>query len=154
MGKVDSNRKNDLTYKVYLAERKSLIDAEREESRLFDRAILTLAAGAFGLSLTFIRQIVPDIKPRIVYLLILAWSGFCVSLLSTLISFLTSQSACSKQREILEEEYCNDYSNQDKKAKSGNKAAIWTKRLNVLSIVAFIIGVVFLAVFSTINLLP
>lgn len=47
--KLDSNSNNDLKYKVYLEERKSLIDAEREGSRLFDKAILTLAAGAFGL---------------------------------------------------------------------------------------------------------
>jgi len=154
MSKVDSNGKDDFKYKVYLGERKSLIDAEREESRLFDRAILTLAAGAFGLSLTFIRQIAPNIKPGTVYMLILAWSGFCISLLSTLISFLASQFACSKQREILEAEYFDDYSNQDKKAKSENKAAIWTKRLNLLSIVTFIIGAVFLAAFSVVNLLP
>ena len=44
MSKLDSDSNDDFKYKVYLEERKSLVDAEREGSRLFDRAILTLAA--------------------------------------------------------------------------------------------------------------
>jgi hypothetical protein len=71
-----------------------------------------------------------------------------------LISFLTSQFACSKQREILEAEYFDNHSGYDKKAIFKNKTAIWTKRLNILSIFTFIIGVIFLAIFSIINLLP
>lgn len=154
MNKLDSDINDDFKYKVYLEERKSLVDAEREGSRLFDKAILTLAAGAFGLSLTFIRQIVPNIISGTMFMLICAWVGFCISLLSTLISFLTSQFACSKQREILEAEYFDNYSGYDKKAIFKNKTAIWTKRLNILSIFTFIIGVIFLAIFSIINLLP
>lgn len=153
MSKLDSKENNNLKYKVYLEERKSLVDAEREGSRLFDRAILTLAAGAFGLSLVFIRQIVPNIKPGTLFMLIFAWVGFSVSILSTLVSFLTSQFACSKQREILEAEYFNNHSNQDKKDKFKNKHAIWTKGLNIFSIITFIIGVIFLAIFSIVNLL-
>lgn len=154
MNKLDSDSNDDFKYKVYLEERKSLVDAEREGSRLFDKAILTLAAGAFGLSLTFIRQIVPNIKSGTMFMLICAWVGFCISLLSTLISFLTSQFACSKQREILEAEYFDNHSDHDKKAIFKNKTAIWTKWLNILSIFTFIIGVIFLAIFSIINLLP
>jgi len=154
MNKLDSDSNDDFKYKVYLEERKSLVDAEREGSRLFDKAILTLAAGAFWLSLTFIRQIVPNITSGTMFMLICAWVGFCISLLSTLISFLTSQFACSKQREILEAEYFDNHSGYDKKVIFRNKTAIWTKRLNILSIFTFIIGVIFLAIFSIINLLP
>jgi len=154
MSKLDSNSNDSLEYKVYLEERKSLVDAEREGSRLFDKAILTLTAGAFGLSLTFIRQMAPDIKSGTAFMLVYAWVGFCVSLLSTLISFLTSQSACSRQREILEAEYFHNSSGHDKKANLKNKFAIWTKWLNILSIFTFIIGVIFLAIFSIVNLLP
>jgi len=154
MSKLDSNSNDSLEYKVYLEERKSLVDAEREGSRLFDKAILTLTAGAFGLSLTFIRQMAPDIKSGTAFMLVYAWVGFCISLLSTLISFLTSQSACSKQREILEAEYFNNHSSHDKKANLKNKASVCTWWLNILSISTFIIGVIFLAIFSISNLLP
>lgn len=152
MRKLNSGNNNDFKYKVYLEERKLLIHAEYEESRLFDKAILTLTAAAFGLSLTFIRQIVPTIKAGTVWILICAWAGFCISLLSTLISFLTSQYACSKQREILEAEFLDNHGSQSKKAHPKNKLAIWTRRLNNISIFAFIIGVIFLVTFSITNL--
>lgn len=151
MNEIDLTNNNDLKYKVYLEERSSLIDAKREGSLLFDKAILTLAAGAFGLSLTFIRQVAPNIIPETIFLLICAWTMFCISLLSTLISFLTSQVACSKQIEILETEDLDNQSNQDKK--SYNKLSICTWRLNILSISTFIIGVISLAIFSIFNLL-
>ena len=148
MNKSDLDEKDNLKYKIYLEERKSLIDAEREQSRLFDKAILALAGGAFGLSVTFIREIVPNNKPEKPYYLALAWLFFCASMLSTLISFLTSQHACSRQRELLE---IND-TEEDRTVQMQNRAATWTWRLNVCSIVLFILGVIFLAVFSIINL--
>jgi uncharacterized membrane protein len=154
MSKLNSESNDDFKYRVYLEERKSLVDAEREGSRSFDKAILTLAAGAFGLSLTFIRQIVPNIESGTMFMLICAWVGFCISLFSTLISFLTSQSACLKQIEILELKYFGNHSDRDKKANIKNKASDWTGRLNILSIFTFIIGVIFLAIFSISNLLP
>ena len=154
MSKLDSNSNDSLEYKVYLEERKLLVDAAREGARSFDKTILALASGAFGLSLTFIKQISPNIKSEIVCLLIYAWVGFCISLLSTLISFLTSQSACLKQIDILEAEHLNNQSDRDKKANLKNIASTYTRGLNILSIVAFIIGVIFLAIFSISNLLP
>jgi len=137
VSKLDPDSNNDLKYKVYLEERKLLVDAKREESRLFDKAILTLAAGAFGLSLAFIRQIVPSngIKPGTMFMLIFAWAWFCISLLSTLISFLTSQSACSKQMEILEVQYFDNHNSQDEKNNPKNWPAILTKWLNILGTV-------------------
>jgi len=148
----NSTNEKDFKYKLYLEERRLLIDAEREGARSFDKAILTLAAGAFGLSLTFIRQIVPNIEAGTLYLLISAWAGFAISMLFTLVSFLTSQRACARQREILEEEYFDKSDNRDRKAQTKNKFAIWTDWLNRLSIITFIIGVILLALFSISNL--
>ena len=148
MGQENNNKTDDLRYKVYLDERKALVDAEREGARLFDKAILTLTAGAFGLSLAFIRQVVPEIKCGTLFLLIAGWTGFSLSLLSTLISFLASQSACSRQRKILELEYIDNRDTQKEK----NRPARWTKRLNVSSIAFFILGLIFLTLFVILNL--
>jgi len=154
MNKLESDSNDNLKYKVYLEERKLLVDAISEGARSFDKTILALASGAFGLSLTFIRQISPNIKSGTVFLLICAWVGFCISLLFTLSSFLTSQSACLKQIKILEVEYLNNQSDHDKKANLKNKASVCTWWLNILSISTFIIGVIFLAIFSISNFLP
>ena len=136
-------------YQVYLEERKQSIDAERETAQQFDKAILTLAAGALALSITFINQIAPHPKSQSIYFLIAAWVLFCLSLLSTLISFLTSQVACRRQREILDQDIL------DKKRRPQmhkNSAAILTDILNYLSIAFFIFGIIFLVIFSAINL--
>ncbi|MDA8215610.1 MAG: hypothetical protein M0Z64_10105 [Nitrospiraceae bacterium] len=141
---MKENKKEE--YQIYLDERKQLIEAERNTAQQFDKAILTLAAGALALSITFINQIAPNPKPHSVYFLIGAWILFCSSLLSTLISFLTSQVACRKQRDILDDKISNKENN------TKNKAALWTDRLNYFSIVSFIIGVIALIIFSIINL--
>jgi len=140
---------DETKYKVYLEERKSLIDAELEQTRHFDKYILTLAAGTFGLSLLFIKQIAPQPATGTIWLLVSAWAAFGASILSTLISFLLSQEACSKQRKILAEWYKE---NTERKEEIKNVFAAWTKGLNWTSMSLFIIGVVFLIIFSALNL--
>lgn len=141
---MEKNKQEE--YQIYLEERKQLIAAERETVQQFDKAILTLAAGALALSITFINQIAPNPKPYSVYFLIGAWILFCSSILSTLISFLTSQVACRKQRDILDDKLSSKENNES------NKAASWTNRLNYFSIAFFILGVVSLIVSSAMNL--
>lgn len=140
----------DIKYKVYIDERKSLIDIMLKESLAFDKAILTLASGAFGLSFTFINQIIPNIKNGTIYLLKSAWISFGISILITLTSFLTSIFACKKGIKILEVEYIND--NRNKKGKNINYMTIITICLNILSILSFIVGTLFLTYFSINNL--
>ncbi len=138
----------DIHYQVYLSETESLVDAEKASAQQFDKAILTLAAGALAISLTFINQIAPNPKSWTLYILFSAWLTFCFSILSTLISLLTSQLACSRQREILENEFFETKQQQD----AQNNPAKSTQILNWISIVSFIIGVLLLAIFSISNL--
>ncbi len=144
---VDDNKK-DVEYEVYLDERRPLIEAEQKGAQQFDKAILTLAGGALAISLTFIKNIAPHPKVWTIYWLALAWIAFIVSLLSTLCSFLTSQSACRKQRDILE----NEFFNSEDSHNENNISALWTKRLNLFSIILFVLGIIFLSIFSIGNI--
>ena len=141
-----------MKYEDYRDERKILIYAELEQARSFDKYILTLAAGTFGLSLLFIRQIVPQPEEGTIWLLIAAWVAFSVSILSTLISFLFSQLAYRKQQEILDIWYKKDTEDETDTIK--NKFATCTQRLNWVSMTLFFIGVIFLVIFSAVNLFP
>ena len=139
-------------YEAYIRERNSLINAELDQARQFDKYVLTLAGGSFGLSLLFIRQVVPYPEAGTICFLVAAWIAFGVSILSTLVSFLLSQAACSKQREILDRWYKKkdvELSEED----MGNRFATWTKGLNCASMSLFIMGVIFLIIFSALNLL-
>lgn len=139
-------------YQVYLEERKSLIDAHREGGRSFDKSMLTLSAGAFGISLAFIKQIAPTLQAGSVVILIWSWVLFGGALLCTLVSFLTSQSAFLRQIEILEEEIdkSDDSSNE---SNSRNIYDTITRVLNYVSVLLFIAGTSLLAYFSATNLL-
>ena len=134
-------------YQVYLDERKELIHALREGSLSFDKAILTLAAGAFGLSLTFIFKFFPDKPLNELWRLYWAWGSLGGSITLTLSSFLTSQKACEKQIENLEKPLLG------KGESPQNGYSLITKALNILSIVAFISGLFLLTSFGCYNLI-
>ena len=136
-------------YEVYLEERKLLVDAEREGARTFDKAILTLAAGALGLSVTFVDKIAPLPQATTLWLLVASWISFGFSIIVTLSSFITSQWACIRQREILDTEWLN--SSQEQKSIQNCWTRV-TNALNVVSILSFVTGVIFLCLFAFVNL--
>jgi len=142
------NENEDIKYQTYINERNSLVTAQKESSQYFDKSILTLAAGALGLSLTFIDKIAPrPIVECSKYLLCTAWIFFCLSILSTLISSLTSQAACRRQIEIVENIFFNKVDTNSK-----NFLAQMTNVLNWISITLFVSGVFFLIIFTIINI--
>jgi len=140
--RVDMCQYEDENYQVYLDERKMLIYAERETAQQFDKAVLTLAAGALALSITFIKHIAPNPKEESLWFLTAVWVCFSVSILSTLVSFLTSQAACRKYRHLLD----------SKSATLIPEAATATNVLNYSSIGFFIFGVLFLVFFTSVNI--
>ena len=134
-----------LEREAYLEERKALVEAEGEASQSLDKALITLSAGAFGLSLLFIFRIAPE--PAALWWLYIAWGGFILSLVSILSSFLASQKAFRRARELLDTYYQDASGNQ---VHSGWDTV--TGGLTLVSIVSFVCGVVALAVFATRNL--
>jgi hypothetical protein len=131
-----------LTPTAYLEHRKTLIDGEAEAIQSFDKTLVTLSAGAFGISLVFIVQVAPD--PVSVRLLVLAWVALLGSLASVLSSFLCSQYGFRRAVRILD-------SMQKGGAKENNGWNVVTGLLNVVSISTFIAGVIFLACFAVRN---
>ncbi len=124
----------------YRDERKLLIDAKREGARTFDKGILTLSAGALGLSFTLIRN-QPHVSDR--PLLFFAWGGFILSILAILIAQLTTQIEMTHQLKNLDRHLAGD-----KNAPRESAVGLVTAVLNWLSIGSFILGVTLLAVFS------
>jgi hypothetical protein len=78
----------------YLEERKQLIDAARESSRTFDKAVLTFGSAVLGFSIAFLKDIAPTPAPETLRWLGASWLLFCLGLLVVLLSFLFSHRAC------------------------------------------------------------
>ena len=132
--------------KEYLEERKLLVEAEREQSRSFDKAMLTLSVGALALSLIYMRDFAKT--PSWSALLYGAWITFGISLLATSWSFLISQSALRKQRKMLDERHRG---RPEVGIQTKNRFASATNWLNWWSVIAFTAGVVLLALFAIVN---
>jgi len=130
--------------KIAIEERKLLFGAMLEESRLFDKAIITISAGAYGLSLTMLGTFKQVIFGTLVYLKF-AWILLGISIVITLLSFMTSQWACQSNIDIME------HGNLDNKYKNIKLWSTITSILNYTTIFTFIIGLSLLTSFGFLN---
>jgi hypothetical protein len=135
--------------KEYFDERTLLVNAEQESSKSFDKAMLTLSAGALGLSLTYMRDFARH--PCCSALLYIAWAMFGLCLLSTAWSFLLSQSGLRRQRQINELDCFSVGPNTPNPKSRRNRYANATNCLNWLSAIAFSFGLIVLTLFAIAN---
>jgi hypothetical protein len=143
---IEDRASSKLPEDVYLEERKLLIDEEREAARTFDKAMLTLSGGALGLSLSFIKQLVPH--PHLIGLLATAWSSLAVALLATILGLHISQSAIRRARDMLDGDQRGDKDALNQK----NTPARWTDCFNWIAATTFMVGIVLLVMFALLNL--
>lgn len=144
----------------YLDERRLLIEGELDASSRLDKSLLTLSAGALGLSLTFWQYIAPDPAPDTIWRLGVSWAWFALAILLMIVSFWTSQLAFRRQRDILDtsydrksnEEEDNDASsNNQSNEQQHNCPSVWTDWLTGLALLFFIAGIAFLGWFALSN---
>ena len=91
----------------YLKERKLLIDAQQQSCQQLDKAILTLSSGGLGVSIVFLRDILPLEQIANYCFLIGSWILFTISITCTLVSFLTSHYAYDEQLELINRYFLN-----------------------------------------------
>src|ERR1043165_9448078 len=128
------SERDEARYQAYLDTHKSLVSGEERSADHFDKNILTLAAGAIAISLVFLEKIIQHPKASSLVYLYCSWVGLIVSLLATLISFLTSQAAYRRQREINDEVFFSDSSSAS--PTQDNRYSRATFVLNCISIFA------------------
>lgn len=142
-GKGLQGQETESTMREY---RTFLVKASQKESEAYDKAVMTLSGGALGISLTFIHSIVPTPRSDTVYLLAIGWGFLATSVVAILISKLTSQWALRKAIRQVDERTIHQ-------ERPGAAFSAWTVFLNVAAGTAFLLGVVFLAWFTIVNLL-
>lgn len=137
-------------YEFYVDYRKSLQTSLREQARSFDRHILALAGGTFGLSIFIIKALAPSPVVDSMPYLMGAWISFAISITLTLASFLLSQKASMCYIQKIDDNLRSKTFNAN-----GIRTNIYTKlvyRFNCASMGAFIAGVGFLICFGRMNL--
>jgi len=134
---------------TFLNTRNSYNEAELEVSGRYDKYILTLSGGALGLSITFIEKIASNPTSDTLIWLKLSWGCLVVSLLAALLSLVTSQSAIRENREELDSAHSE---NRAPRLSFPRWFTYVTNALNWGALLLFILGVVFLCVFSFKNI--
>lgn len=151
------DKETEIHIDTLLTQRKTLIDSQREAQRSLDNALITLSAGALGISLTFIHNISP--QPVLVLLLVIAWVLFGAAVFCVLYSFRSSAKALKYHQVTVDERYRALLSHEIPRFEqlkmdrvSREKFARRTRRLNSIAIWAFSLGIILLGVFVVINL--
>ncbi|WP_395747275.1 hypothetical protein [Prosthecobacter sp.] len=130
------------------AYRRTLLGHESVMQSEFDKYILTLSSGALTLSIALLKEVLNQHWVASNWL-ISAWIAWSASICCMVISFLTSAKAMrttvSQTDDMLLYKEVND----------GNLGGKWnkaTKALNLIGGIAFLLGVVFMVVFTAKNL--
>jgi hypothetical protein len=135
--------------KVYATTRQDLLTRNLSNSEKYDNAILTLSTGLLGVSLAFIKDIVPLDKSQYVCLLELSWWLFGTSIVSTLVSFVVSQLAIKRQLQYAMEYYLEG---KEESFTKKNLPASLTEYINYASGAFFIAGIVATVWFVSANI--
>ena len=140
---------SDENKRIYEKFRENLLEASLSNSNNYDKAILTLSSAALGLSLTFIKDIVPFKDIINYWTLVLSWVFFLISIVVTIISFILSQWAIKRQLKYAEEYYLNGKENFFNKK---NICKDLTTIFNHISGIIFILALILTIFFVTSNI--
>jgi hypothetical protein len=127
--------------------RADLLKRQLSNTENYDKAVLSLSTFFLGLSLAFLKEVVPGQRAESLWLLYFSWGFLICALLSTIISFLVSQRAIDLQLKKAEDYYLRD----DQAALSKSRIAKVTDWVNWASGASFFIGVSLVTAFVGVN---
>jgi hypothetical protein len=134
--------------RLYETARSVILDRQRSNSEGYDKAILTLASGALGLSLSFIKDLLPASRPPAwSCLLYLSWWLLTAAILTTVCSFLLSNAALNK---ALEQAW-GYYLKRNEAAFARTRLAHAVDYSNYLAGALFVFGIVLTVIFVSVN---
>jgi hypothetical protein len=131
--------------------RRKVWEDTKSGSENFDKYLLTFSSGALGLSLTFIKDVVPIESAVCISSLIASWFAFVLCIFVTLISFRISIQALERMVPHLNEFYLNG----NVEAFNKHLEDPWTKAVDWcanLGIFFFVCGLVFTMLFVSTNI--
>lgn len=123
-------------------ERRRLIESHNEASNSLDRALLSLAGGALGLSIAFVKDFTPD--PTHIWALRASWILLGLSLVTVVLSFIASVEVHKRLIAGLDER--RPYEQEPRWVRGGVTCANW------IAAGLFLAGAGFLIVFTSVNL--
>jgi hypothetical protein len=133
---------------LYNDHRKQAWEDIQSSTDSFDQSVLTMSSGVLGLSLAFVKEIVPLNKAVWLHVLYTSWVSFVLCVAITVISFRVSVAAQNKNLEYLAKYYL------ERRDEFFNKQSAYSKALTWLTWAAgtlFIVGLASTVVFCIKN---
>jgi len=127
--------------------RADLLKRQLSNSERYDKAVLSLSTAFLGLSLAFLKHLVPIQPAEWLWLLYGSWLALAGAVLVTIISFLVSQRGIDAQLKKAEDYYLRD----DQTALNKTGIAKLTEWINASSGVLFLLGVLLTTAFVIVN---
>lgn len=126
----------------------------RNQCNLYDKYLITLASGSFGISFAFVDKFISTFPPKNPLLLSLSWMSFALCISIALINFLISQQAFRSQLSHDQKIYNMRIKGCDTKDLENEKSkiTITTILFNYLSMSMYLIGNILLIIFVMKNL--
>jgi len=125
--------------------RASLLQLQEKMQAEYDKTVLSLSGGAFGVSILMIKELIGSKKAIGSTSLTLAWIFWGVSVLAVLCSFFSSAHAMETAIKHID-------SDKPISAEIGGLPDIWTRALNITSGSCFLVGLGFFIYFVSASL--
>ncbi|MCC7006132.1 MAG: hypothetical protein IT497_05755 [Ottowia sp.] len=136
---IKENNAQENEFKRIMQE--EIFTRQRLNAEDFDKSILTYASAGIAISITLLTTIIPFKVASYLGYLYLTWASFLSAIVATISSFYTGNKGLDEQLEFI--------------LQNQNKQSFWdgcTHVLNMISGVAFILGIVFALIFFYKNL--
>jgi hypothetical protein len=144
-----AGEEQEYAVKVHDKFRDELLKRQLSNTENYDKTILTLSSSGLALSLTFLKFLIPSEGAEYIWLIVTSWICFLISIIISLIAYYVSNLAISKQLIISHDYYINQ---NDNAFEEKNNASSWNKTLNNFVGISFVIAMIILVIFVTINL--
>jgi hypothetical protein len=125
--------------------RKWLVAAEQKSQEDFDKTVLSLSGGALGISFVFLKDVIGPNPIQSPTLLFLAWVAWALSTFAVLLSFHLSHLALRKAIAQVD-------AGSIHQQKAGGVFSSLTKWLNLSGAILFLVGVLCITMFASVNL--
>lgn len=125
--------------------RRDAVNAQRKSQEHFDKLVVTLSAGALGVSFAFITDIIGSDSATSIELLMWAWGLWSASLVVILCSHYLSVEAF---RVVIRQVDAGTIYDEP----PGRGLTKWTEIANLFAGFLFIVGLLFMILFARINL--
>lgn len=144
----DSNNDQELRLKLYGETRADLLKRQLSNSENTDRAILSVSTAALGFSLAFLNDFILNQSTVCIFLLYTSWVLFVLAIISTVLSFFTSQKAIDEQLVLAHKYYLERH---EASHAVRTKCAKVTDILNKLGAVLLVSALICTCVFVGLN---